>query len=150
QYLMVHPDNPDRLFVMVFSAEDRRAHLLRYDRSSGEIQDLLSSGFMANHTLSLSPDSRYLVLGGTKEAFPASSEESALLQVYDLQRDEVMPFLSPAADFPPFATYDWSLDGQWLALLLDNGLAGIFSPESRQLRLIATPEGECENPAWTN
>ena len=150
QYLMVHPDNPDRLFVMVFSAEDRRAHLLRYDHSSGEVQDLLSSGFMANHTLSLSPDSRFLVLGGTKEAFPASSEESALLQVYDLQRDEVMPFLSPAADFPPFATYDWSLDGQWLALLLDNGLAGIFSPESRQLRLIATPEGECENPAWTN
>ena len=150
QYVTVHPDNADRLFVVVFSAEDRRAHLLSYDRSSGGVQELLSASFMANHTLGLSADSRYLVLSGMMEAIPASGEESALLQVYDLQRDELMPFLSPAADFPPFATYDWSLDGQWLALLLDNGMAGIFSPETRQLRLIATPQGECENPAWTN
>jgi hypothetical protein len=29
-------------------------------------------------------------------------------------------------------------------------MAGIFSPDVRQLRLIATPEGACGTPVWIN
>jgi hypothetical protein len=150
QYVIVHPDNPDQLFVVVFSTRERGSYLLKYDRASGEVQQLLSSGYFANHSLGLSPDSHYLVFGGTDELDPVAGEESALLQVYDLQRDEVIPFLSLAADFAPYTTYDWSRDGQWLALLLNDGMVGIFSPEARQLRLIATPEGACGTPVWIN
>lgn len=149
-YVSVHPDNPDQLFAVVFSAFNSRAHVLAFDRASGEVQYLMSAGYLAEHSLGLSPDGRYLVLTGMDESDPNRSEESTLLQVYDLERQEIIPFLSLTADFPPFSTFDWSQDGKWLALQLDDGIIGFFAPDSRNLRLVETPTGECGTPAWIN
>jgi dipeptidyl aminopeptidase/acylaminoacyl peptidase len=143
-YVMVHPDNPDQLFVVVLSTLNRRAYVLTFDRTSNEVRYLMSS--MANHSLGLSPDGRYLILAGTDHA----GEENALLQVYDLTRQETLSFLSPTVDFPPFPTYDWSLDGNWLALLLDDNTLGFFAPDQKQLHLVETPPGDCGTPAWIN
>ena len=149
-YVMVHPDNPDQLFVVVLSTLNRRAYVLTFDRTSNEVRHLMSSGFMANHSLGLSPDGRYLILTGTDENDPHAGEESVLLQIYDLTRQEILSFLSPTSDFPPFSTYDWSLEGNWLALLLDDNTLGFFAPDQKQLHLIETPPGDCGTPAWIN
>lgn len=149
-YVMVHPDNPDQLFVVVLSTLNRRAYVLTFDRTSNKVRHLMSSGFMVNHSLGLSPDGRYLILTGTDENDPHAGEESVLLQIYDLTRQEILSFLSPTSDFPPFSTYDWSLEGNWLALLLDDNTLGFFAPDQKQLHLIETPPGDCGTPVWIN
>ena len=50
--------------------------------------------------------------------------------------EEIVPFLAPTADFPAFATYDWSAEGQWLAMLLDDGTIGLLAPEQRRCGLL--------------
>ncbi len=149
-YLRAHPDNPNRLFVVVLSAFNQLAHVLSFDRTSGEADYLMSSGFLADHSLGFSPDGRYLVLSGIDNGDVEAGEESVFLQVYDLEARRVMPFLTLAADFPQFSTYDWSLDGEWLAMLLDEGSLGFFAPAQEMLRVIETPPGKCSAPAWTN
>ncbi len=149
-YVVVHPDKPDQLYAVAFSSWDYQAHVLSVDRSTSEVRYLMSAGYLSNHSLGLSPVGRFIVLTGVAEGDPNTGDISALLQVYDLAQKEVFTFLSVSAEFPPFSSYDWSLDGDWLALLLDNNLVGFFSPEQEQLRIVETPPGRCNTPVWVN
>ncbi|MFN2134575.1 MAG: hypothetical protein ACK2UK_01390 [Candidatus Promineifilaceae bacterium] len=149
-YVMVHPANPDRLFPVVFSNLNQNAHVFSFTRSTGEIKPLMTAGFGANHSLTISPDGRYLVLGGVDLNGPGRANESALLQVYDLETDKLYPFLSLTADFPPFAIYDWSGDSRWLALFPDDNVLAAFSPGQELLQLFEAPSGDCGTPAWIN
>jgi hypothetical protein len=149
-YGMVNPIDPDMLFVAAFDAWDQQAHIYSYGRSSGEVKHLMSAGYTANHTLSLSPDGRFLVLTGNDVDDPDSRRENALLLVYDLANGETMPFLTIGADFPPFPSYDWSADGQWLAMMLDRNLVGLYAPQQGALHLVETNAGNCTSPSWIN
>ncbi len=149
-YAMVHPTNPDTLLVAAFGAWDQQAHIFSYERSSGETKHLLNAGYTANHTLSISPDGRFLVLTGNDVDDPDRRQENALLQVYDFASGTTTPFLTIGADFPPFPTYDWSADGQWLAMMLDHHLIGLYAPQSGDLHLIQSNSGNCSSPSWIN
>jgi hypothetical protein len=149
-YVMVHPDNPNQLFVVVLSTHNRRAHVLSFDRTTKAVKQLMSTGFRANHSLGISPDGRYLVLTGVNEEDPDPEALSTSMQVYDLERGEITPFLIPTSDYPPFPPYDWSLDGQWLAVMLGKGTVGLFGPDQKLLQLLKPPPGECTTPVWMN
>ncbi len=151
QYLMLHPDKPEILYVVVLSAMNQRAYVLSFDRSSDDVRYLMSAGWLANHSLGISPDGRYLILTGMDESDPNAGTENTLLQLYDLAREEVIPFFSLTGDFPPFSIfYDWSQDGSWLAILLDDDKVGFYSPEAKQLQIVETPPGACGAPSWIN
>ncbi len=147
-YVMVHPDQPDRLVVVVLDAGQRNAHVFSYHLASKNITHLMSAGYGANHSVGISPDARYIVLTGVDSGDIDQGEENAYIQVYDLASQKAMPFLSLAADFPPFSTYDWSADGRWLALMLEENLVGVYAPEENFLRFLDTPPGACAAPAW--
>ena len=149
-YVTVHPTNPNLLFVAAFGAWDQQAHIFSYDHSSGEAKHLLNAGYSANHTLSLSPDGRFLLLTGNDVDDPDRRRENALLQVYDLANDETFPFVIIGADFPPFPSYDWSADGHWLAMMLDDNLAGLYAPRTGALHLVQTTASSCASPSWIN
>ncbi len=149
-YAMVHPTDPDLLLVAAFGAWDQQAHIFSYTRSSGQAKHLLSAGYRANHTLSVSPDGRFLLLTGNDVDDPDRRQENALLHVYDFAGDTTTPFLTIGADFPPFPPYDWSADGQWLAMMLDHGLVGMYAPQSGALHLIQSSSGSCTSPSWIN
>jgi len=149
-YVMVHPTDPDILFVAAFGAWDQQAHIFSYERSSGEAKHLMNVGYTANHTLSLSPDGRFLVLTGNDVDDPDRQRENTLLLVHNLTLGDTTPFLSIGVDFPPFPAYDWSADGQWLAMMLDHNLVGLYAPQQGALHLIPTITTDCTSPSWTN
>jgi len=149
-YVMVHPTDPDKLFVAAFGAWDQQAHIFSYEQSSEEAKHLMNAGHTANHTLSLSPDGRFLVLTGNDVDDPDRRRENALLQVHDLASGDTVPFLTTGADFPPFPTYDWSADGQWLAMMLDHNLVGLYAPQQGVLHLVETSATDCASPSWIN
>jgi hypothetical protein len=142
-YVMVHPQSPDVLYVAAFQSDEIVAHIFAYDRAQETISHLMEAGYTANHSLGISPDGRYLVLTGI-----SSSDGTALIQVHDLLNQETLPFISIPADFPPFSTYDWSEDGRWLALMLEENLVGLYAPDENHLRFLETPAGVCAAPAW--
>ena len=72
------------------------------------------------------------------------------MQVYDLEEEETTPFLVLTTNFPPFSPYDWSGDGQWLAMMLDKDSVGLFAPQYMQFKLLITPPGNCGTPTWMN
>jgi Tol biopolymer transport system component len=149
-YVMAHPADPDMLFVTAFGAWDQQAHVFSYERSSGQAKHLMNAGYTANHTLSLSPDGRFLVLTGNDVDDPDRQRKNALLLVHNLALGENTPFLSIGTDFPPFPSYDWSADGQWLAMMLDHNLLGLYAPQQSALHLVKTSAGDCASPSWTN
>jgi hypothetical protein len=149
-YIMVHPADPGMLFVTAFGAWDQQAHVFSYERSSGEVKHLMNAGYTANHTLSLSPDGRFLVLTGNDVDDPDRQRENALLLVHDLALGDTIPFLTTGADFPPFPSYDWSADGQWLAMMLDHNLVGLYAPQQGALHLVETNAADCASPSWIN
>jgi hypothetical protein len=149
-YAMVHPTDSNILFVVAFSAWDQQAHIFSYDRVNGETQYLMSAGYAANHTLGLSPDGRFQVLTGQDIDDPDPDRKNSLLLLHDFARDETTPFLTVAADFPPFPSYDWSADGEWLAMMLDANLVGLYAPQFGALQLVGTNADNCASPTWVN
>ena len=149
-YVMVNPQNPDQLFVVLLSTHDQLAHVVSFDRGTHKAQYLMSAGYRASHSLGISPTGRYLVLSGVDNEDLEPDSSTALLQVYDLEREETIPFLTLISEFPPFPPYDWSMDEQWLAIMLDSDVVGLFSPDQKLLQLLKTPPGECDTPVWIN
>ncbi len=149
-YVMVHPDNDELLLVAAFVAWDQQIQLFSYERSSRTVKHLMNAGYTANHTLSISPDGRFLVMTGNDVDDPDRKRENMLLQVYDIQTGDNTPFLAVGADFPPFTTYDWSADGRWLAMMLDQNLIGLYAPLEGALHLIQTTASRCTSPSWIN
>ena len=149
-YVTTHPIDPNLLFVAAFGAWDQQAHIYSYDRSSGEAKHLMNAGYTANHSLTLSPDGRFLVLTGNDVDDPDRRQENALLLVHDLAKGETTPFLTIGADFAPFPPYDWSADGQWLAMMLDHDLIGLYAPHTGALHLVPTRAADCASPSWIN
>lgn len=149
-YAMVHPQNPEILYVVAMNADKRDAHVFEYIRADGAITPILEARYIANHSLGLSPDGRYVVLTGMESGDIDQGEENALIQVYDALSQKQFTFLSLAADFPPFSTYDWATGGDWMALMLEENLIGLFAPATNELRLLETPPGVCAAPAWIN
>lgn len=149
-YAMVHPTNPNLLFIAAFGAWDQQAHIFAYERNNDEARLLMTVGYTANHTLNISPDGRFLVLTGNDVDDPDRRRENVLLQVHDLNSGTTTPFLTIGTDFAPFPTYDWSADGHWLAMMLDHNLIGLYAPQEGALHLIQTKEGRCTSPSWIN
>jgi hypothetical protein len=149
-YVMVHPENPDQLFIAVFYSQNMSVHVLSYNLDTNEAKFLMSAGFHDNHSLGISPDGRYLVLTGVDEDDPDPTVLNTLMLVYDLELEKIIPFQALTSDFPPFLPYDWSGDGQWLAIMLDQDTVGLFAPENMQMQLLKTPSADCGTPTWIN
>jgi WD40 repeat protein len=149
-YVMVHPTDPNLLFIVTLSGLDKQAHLFSYDRADGEVQHIMQNSYAADHTLSLSPDGRFQVLTGRNANQPGIDRDNALLLLHNLALNSTTPFLIQPANFSPFPTYDWSGDGEWLAMMLDQNLVGLFSPQHSELKLIQSAHVNCSSPAWIN
>lgn len=147
---MIHPLRPELLFIVAMSGWDEQAHLFTFDRISGQVQHLMQNSYSSDHTLSLSSDGRYQVMTGRDLSYLGVNRDNALLLLHDLARNTTIPFLIKPAEFAPFPTYDWSSDGEWLAMMLDHDLIGLFAPQNNELKLVENAPGKCSSPAWIN
>ncbi len=145
-YVMVDSVDPNLLYVVAMSDRDKQAHVFIYDRQTAGIEYLMNNIYSRDHSLSISPDGRFQILTGRHTNQPGLRQESTLLLLHDRQNNTTTPFLIQPTSFPPFLTYDWSRGGEWLAMMLDNDLVGLFSADLGRLQLIDTPNVNCSSP----
>jgi len=146
-YVAPQPGQPDILFVVARDSESEDAFVFLYDRSTKRIELRLTLPADFNHSLSFSPDGRYLVLTGT--GYQPSDPDSNLapLLVHDIAANRTIPLLARLPYFLPSVVYDWTSDGL-LAVALDENLIGLIDPASGGVRLLRHNQGVCTSVAW--
>ena len=105
------------------------------------------------HSLGFSPDGRFLVATGTVQQETQFSRQGTLfgaLLVYDFETGELKSHLTNTDIFFPAFSFDWSLDGNWLAYARDNNVIGLLAPAYDYQRMISHNNGNCTSLSWIN
>ena len=147
RYAVPHPDRPDQLFIAA-AGQDRFMAIFSFDLASNQLQFLLSTGIDGNHSLSFSPDGRFLIVTGSSDGLNMSSERTNDITVYKLATGQKQTFAGIPQVFAPSNTYDWSADGNWLALVQHNELVTLTAPSYGYERFIRHDLDQCTNIIW--
>lgn len=153
-YAIAHPTNPELFFLMASTQADD-SYLLQVNRLTRAVKLLfpldLSRG---EHSLGFSPDGRFLVATGANHREAASGTGTTLpfgaLHLYNLESGEHQTILTNTDTFFPAFTFDWSLDGNWLAFTRDNRVITFLAPAFDYQKMIIHDEGNCTSLAWIN
>ncbi|MCA9943701.1 MAG: PD40 domain-containing protein, partial [Anaerolineales bacterium] len=153
RYAIAHPTNPDLLLLMASTQTDN-SYLFQVNWVTQEVELLfpmdLSRG---EHSLGFSPDGRFLVATGTVQQETQFSRQGTLfgaLLVYDFETGELKSHLTNTDIFFPAFSFDWSLDGNWLAYARDNNVIGLLAPAYDYQRMISHNNGNCTSLSWIN
>lgn len=147
-YVAVHPSHPGRLFIVALDTAEQRAYVILYDLEERLPEVRLDMLANLNHSLSFSPDGRYLVMTGQDRRATMPDDNSGVLLLHDIAENRTIPFLTRLPFFLPSVVYDWSDDGRRLAMALEDNLVGLVAPDERAVRLIAHGYGSCTSVAW--
>jgi hypothetical protein len=150
-YVAPHPQNSDLLFITVIErTPEDRLHVFALDRRSSLPEHRLQTVFDIYHSLSFSPDGRYLLLTGRESWSTSRSDPTAILLLHDIEENKTTPFLSRQPAFISSQAYDWSADGQWLSFVLADNMVAIVAPEAHDARPLLHNAGECTSVVWLN
>ncbi len=148
QYALANPANPDQLAVL--ATAQATGHLFLADWASGQAEWRLSFRIEGNHVFGFSPDGRYLVTTGIPLAEADAPETVNAYFLHDIVRNETHTTFTGAAMPGPSSGFDWSADGQWLALLVDERFVHLVAPEYGYRQNIWLDLGSCSSIAWVN
>jgi hypothetical protein len=170
----LNPDNPP-LFVIshvvpasrngnvlllagtAIGAVDGKYNIFAYDGKSDIVSllwqsDRAPSGFPSLLTpagyppFQLSPDGRWLLLTQLMEANPTTWR----FVLVDVATGQQTHFDAYYPSYPAvFPFYDWSYDGQWLAIV-DDGFLRLIAPAYDYQRLVTHGQDDCLFTAWVN
>jgi WD40 repeat protein len=159
RYALAHPTNENLLLVMA-SSQSSNGYLFQVNWPTKEVELLfpidLSRG---EHSLGFSPDGRFLVATGSSRDESTSPGTRpgvgsdlpfGTLHLHDLESGEHQTFLTNTQFFFPAFTFDWSLDGNWLAFTRDNNVITFLAPAYDYQKMIIHDEGNCTSLAWVN
>jgi hypothetical protein len=147
-YVATHPAHPNRLFIVATDLSEQRAYVILYDLDERLPEVRLQMLANLNHSLSFSPDGRYLVMTGQDRRATPPDDNSGVLLVHNIAENRTFPFLTRLPFFLPSVVYDWSADGRWLAVALEDKLVGLIAPDERHVSLIAHNYDGCTSVAW--
>ena len=154
QYAIAHPTD-ENLRLLMAAAQPRDGHLFQINRQTQEIASLFAVDLSrGEHSLGFSPDGRFLAATGTiqQQSTGPVFEDNIFgaLHVYDLESGELQTILINTDTFFPSFTFDWSMDGNWLAFTRDNNVIGLLAPAYDHQQTIIHEEGNCTSLAWVN
>ncbi len=139
---------PGQLFILAFDASPM-AYLFSYDMSTETLDFHFRAEMDYFHSLGMSPNGRYLILAGTDLESGPNPINQILL--YDIAGEQFERFVvSNESFFAPANIYDWSSDGDWLAIILDDLSLLLVAPEYGYQRLVLHEAGQCTNVIWLN
>lgn len=147
-YVATHPRQPDRLFIVALDESGQRVYVIVYDLATGQAEVRLQLLYSPSHSLSFSPDGRYLVMTGQDQNGVSPGESSAVLLVHNIAENTTIPLMSRLPFFLPSVMYDWTEDSRWLAIVMEDNLIGLVSPDEGYTRLLPRATGECSSVAW--
>lgn len=146
-YVATHPGQPERLFIVALDAVEQHAYVILYDLTTRRPEVRLELDAEINHSLGFSPDGRYLVLTGQgRSATP--NDANGMLLLHDIAENRSYPFLTLLPFFLPSVVYDWSTDGSRLAIVFEDNLIGLVSPDDRAVELLSHGNGGCTSVVW--
>ncbi|MCI0647569.1 MAG: hypothetical protein L0346_22130 [Chloroflexi bacterium] len=142
------PTHPDQLFILAAAFEPRLlvtsrqvTFLFAYDRRTSEIEQRWQlAGGKGYGTLAFDPGGRWLVLA----AFDRT-ETRRFLYLYDVVDGRLETVRPLAAGL--FPSYDWSADGEWLAVM-DGGLLNLQAPTAGASHYLIPAGAGCKFVAW--
>lgn len=148
-YAWPYPHDPNQLVVVLFDLiGNQDAYIVRYDRQTHQSRLLLQANASNLHSLSFSPDGRWLLVTGTDQHNNISQARSMLF-LHDLNNGTTQPiYLSEDGFFAGIFPYSWSPDGQWLAISPGNHRVMLLAPAYHYTQLVTMLPGDCMGIFW--
>lgn len=149
-YAFPHPQQPDLLFVTLFEAA-QSLHMFSFNRQTGAVTHHVQiPGYWLNHTTSLSPDGRWLLLSSLGQDTPAGRPTPALyLHELATGKTEIL-HTGDIYSFIGSTQFDWSADGQWLAALMGAEGLALIVPGQDYVEFVPHEAGLCAAVSWIN
>lgn len=147
-YVVPHPIDRDLLFIVAVDEIQQMAYVFSFDLATREPMLRLHVRYDLNHSLSFSPDGRYLIVTGRDRTGQISADESGVLYLHDIAANTTMPFALRLPFFLSSVTYDWTADSNWLMVALDDNLLALIAPEYGTIQPITHNFGTCTSVAW--
>lgn len=148
RYVLAHPIDPDLLVVMATSRTENVLFVVNWQDSLVETRLRLPPHNY--HFFGFSPDGRYFVATGAPEADSTAPQDVIVYHLHDLARRETHTYVAGSSAFIPTFSFDWSADGEWLALVLNDGVISLVAPDYGYQHLILHDYGSCSSLAWVN
>jgi hypothetical protein len=147
RYVITHPAQANKLFVVALDALGQEAYVFRVDRVTGEIDLRIQSQIQLYHSLGFSPNGRWLVLMGYQDDI---NGQTTLFVVHDLENDETQTYTSSVDGLMLSPLYDWSADGNWLLFLMNGRVLNMVAPAYNYQLVQLHDQGYCTSMAWIN
>ena len=155
RYVLVHPTDSDRLLLMASThVSGDRGYLFEINRRTQVVEQLFEIDLSwSGHGIGFSPDGRFLVATGSfQQESRLRSQNTPLgaLHLYDFETGEQQTIITNGDVSLPSFTFDWSLDGNWLAFVRDRNAIGLVAPAYDYQQTIFHDIGDCFSLAWIN
>ncbi len=146
-YVAVHPTNRNQLFIITHTS-DLLGHVISVDLLSGEIEHRIGFGFgfMENHVSGFSPNGRFFIT--TNKKLSNTSGLDNFITLHDIAQNQNHDFLVGSVDFGIGLIFDWSANGEWLAMVLDDGILQLTAPEQNYSTIIEHEFSGCHAIGW--
>jgi hypothetical protein len=147
-YVATHPLQPDKLFIVMLDTRGLGSYVVLYDLQTRLPEVRLDLLYNLNHSLGFSPDGRYLVLTGQDRNTTTAGDSNAMLLLHEIDANRTIPLMTRLPFFLPSVVYDWTEDGRWLAIAMEDNLIGLIAPDERFSQLLPHGYGACTSVAW--
>lgn len=153
RYAIAHPAVPGQVFVMA-ATQANDSYIFRVNVATAEVELLLQLDLSrGEHSLGFSPDGRFLMATGSwwqDQNRSSASQPFGVLNLVNLETGDQRSILINSVVYFPAFTFDWSLDGNWLAFIRDDNTIGLIAPAHDYQQIIRHDVGTCTSLAWIN
>lgn len=143
-----HPLEPETILLVAFSSPGRLTYLFSYNLVTEELLFHFGVGLGLFNSVGLSPNGRYITL--ITETNASNTMPGTQLLLYDLLEKKLNTFASVSLFTSPSNLYDWSADGQWLAIILNERAFLLSAPDYNYQQILPHSFGQCSNVLWQN
>lgn len=145
---LVDPADPSQLVLMLGSSFGAEAHYVQFDRETGAINPLFAGRVNSGSSIAFSPESRWLLVDGRDDSSASPDAPETQLTLYEMATGKSQSYPTQMTGFVIPANYDWSADGQWLAILASDRAVNLVAPAHDYQQVIIRPPSTCTALAW--